>query len=78
MLKFYLGIDAISNHVAKPVTAQQIASNIIVSMQHWSADLKDETGKVNHLHGDSALTYERVNDEWKIAVLSFNMQPDNK
>jgi hypothetical protein len=41
-----------------------------------STDLKDETCKVNHLHGDSALTYEKVGDEWQIKVLSFNMLPD--
>lgn len=76
VLKFYAGIDALSNHAVEPVMAQQISPNVIVSMHHWSADLKDETGKVNHLHGDSALTYEKVGDEWQIAVLSFNMLPN--
>jgi uncharacterized protein (TIGR02246 family) len=73
VLKFFAGIDAISNHLVEPVMAQQIAPNVIVSMHHWSADLKDETGKVNHIHGDSTLTYEKVGDEWQIAVLGFNM-----
>ena len=76
VLKFFAGIDALSNHVLEPVIAQQIAPNVIVSMYHWSVDLKDETGKVNHIHGDSALTYEKVSDEWKIAVLSFNTLPN--
>ena len=76
VLKFFAGIDALSNHVVEPVIAQQIAPNVIVSMHHWSTDLKDETGKINHLHGDSTLTYEKVGDEWQIKVLSFNMLPD--
>jgi len=56
VLKFYVGVDALSNHAVEPVMAQQIGPNVIISMHHWSVDLKDETGKVNHLHGDSALT----------------------
>jgi ketosteroid isomerase-like protein len=76
VLKFYAGIDALSNHAVEPVMAEQIAPNVIVSMHHWSADLKDDKGKVNHLHGDSTLTYQKVGDDWKIAVLSFNMLPD--
>jgi ketosteroid isomerase-like protein len=36
VLKFYAGIDAISNHVVEPVMAQQIAPSVIVSMHHWS------------------------------------------
>jgi uncharacterized protein (TIGR02246 family) len=76
VLKFFAGIDALSNHKVEPVMAEQIAPNVIVSMHHWSADLKDDKGTVNHLHGDSALTYQKVGDDWKIAVLSFNTLPD--
>ena len=76
VLKFFAGIDALSNHAVEPVMAQQIGPNVMISMHHWSVDLKDETGKINHLHGDSALTYEKVGDEWKIAVLSFNTLPN--
>jgi ketosteroid isomerase-like protein len=36
VLKFYAGIDAISNHVVEPVMAQQITPSVIVSMHHWS------------------------------------------
>jgi uncharacterized protein (TIGR02246 family) len=76
VLKFYAGIDALSNHAVEPVMAQQLSPNVIVSMHHWSADFKDETGKVNHLHGDFTVTYEKVSDGWKIAALGFNILPD--
>jgi ketosteroid isomerase-like protein len=76
VLKFFAGIDALSNHVVEPVMAQQIAPNVIVAMSHWSTDPKDETGKVNHLHGDNTTTAEKVGDEWKFKVLSFNMLSD--
>lgn len=76
ILKFYSMGDAISNHLIEPAMAQQIAPNVMVAMNHWTTDFKGEDGKVSHLHGDATLTYEKVGDEWKIKVLSFNMLPD--
>jgi hypothetical protein len=59
LLKFYAGIDSVSNHVVELVMAQQIAPNVIVSMSHWSADLKDETGKINHIQTKKSATNGR-------------------
>jgi ketosteroid isomerase-like protein len=75
VMKFFAG-TALSNHVVEPVVARQIAPNVIVSLCHWSADFKDKAGKVNPIHGDATLTYEKLGDDWKIAVLSFNSLPE--
>ena len=76
VMKFFSGTEGLSNHIVEPVMARQIAPNVIISLCHWSADLKDKAGKVNPIHGDATLTYEKFGNDWKIAVLSFNSLPE--
>jgi ketosteroid isomerase-like protein len=62
-----------TTHVFQVGSAVPLSDNTILATTHWSADLADANGKVTPYRGDCVQVFAKINQGWKLRLVSWNV-----